>query len=211
MDPDCRLRQVKFRVQELVSKQHNYAGPNIDPSSRLIGLWSGMEKGGALNPLTTSWATEKSRAFSSPPEMLGWLLIRRNKSCKVDWRLQQKLPSLSSGFKFWFGVLSFYYFSNLLVCKNQENLDINGTPLQFSCLENPMDGGAWWAAVHGVTRSWTRLSDFTFVHWRRKWQPTPVVLPGESQGRVSLVGCCLGVAQSRTRLKRLSSSHPKED
>ena len=38
----------------------------------------------------------------------------------------------------------------------------NGTPLQYSCLENPMDGGAWWAAVHGVTRSWTRLSDFTF-------------------------------------------------
>ena len=31
----------------------------------------------------------------------------------------------------------------------------NGTPLQYSCLENPMDGGAWWAAVHGVTRSWT--------------------------------------------------------
>ena len=42
----------------------------------------------------------------------------------------------------------------------------NGTPLQYSCLENPMDGGAWWAAVHGVTRSWTRLSDFTlFFHF----------------------------------------------
>lgn len=54
MDPDCRLRQVKFRVQELVSKQHNYAGPNTDPRSRLIGLWSVMEKRGALNPLTTS-------------------------------------------------------------------------------------------------------------------------------------------------------------
>ena len=38
----------------------------------------------------------------------------------------------------------------------------NGTPLQYSCLENPMDGGAWWAAVHGVTKSRTRLSDFTF-------------------------------------------------
>ena len=38
----------------------------------------------------------------------------------------------------------------------------NGTPLQYSHLENPMDGGAWWAAVHGVTESWTRLSDFTF-------------------------------------------------
>ena len=39
----------------------------------------------------------------------------------------------------------------------------NGTPLQYSCLANPMDGGAWWAAVHGVTRSWTRLSDLTFT------------------------------------------------
>ena len=39
----------------------------------------------------------------------------------------------------------------------------NGTPLQYSCLENPMDGGAWWAAVHGVARSQIRLSDFTFT------------------------------------------------
>ena len=39
----------------------------------------------------------------------------------------------------------------------------NGTPLQSSCLENPMDGGAWWAAVHGVAKSRTRLSDFTFT------------------------------------------------
>ena len=38
-----------------------------------------------------------------------------------------------------------------------------GTPLQYSCLENPMDRGAWWAAVHGVARSWTRLSDFPFT------------------------------------------------
>ena len=39
----------------------------------------------------------------------------------------------------------------------------NGTPLQYSCLENPMDGGAWWATVHGVAKSRTRLSDFTFI------------------------------------------------
>ena len=41
----------------------------------------------------------------------------------------------------------------------------NGTPLQYSCLENPMDGGAWWAAVHGVTKSRERLSDFTFTFY----------------------------------------------
>ena len=39
----------------------------------------------------------------------------------------------------------------------------NGTPLQYSCLENPMDGGAWWAAVHGVAKSLTQLSDLTFT------------------------------------------------
>ena len=158
----------------------------------------------------------------------------------------------------------------------------NGNPLQCSCLENPRDGGAWWAAVYGVAQSRTRLkrlsssssstgpissnigdwdfslwiwediiqpitaflwvvylgvndwsldkrqwhptpvllpgkipwmdepgrlqsmrslrvrndwatslSLFTFLHWKRKWQLIPVFLPGESQGRGSLVGCCL--------------------
>ena len=39
----------------------------------------------------------------------------------------------------------------------------NDNPLQYSCLENSMDGGAWWSVVHGVTKSWTRLSNFTFA------------------------------------------------
>ena len=58
-----------------------------------------------------------------------------------------------------------------------------------------------------VGHDWaTSLSLFTFMHWRRKWQPTPVFLPGESQGWGSLVGCVYGVAQRWTRLKQLSSS-----
>ena len=135
----------------------------------------------------------------------------------------------------------------------------NGTSLQYSCLENPLDRGAWWAAVHGVAKGWTWLSDFTFTFhfhalekemathssvltWRipgtgepgglpsmgshrvghdwsdlatktvselfeytrqhryhltpfniytrrRQWHPTPVLLPGKSHGRRSLVGC----------------------
>ena len=40
----------------------------------------------------------------------------------------------------------------------------NGNPLQYSCLENPMDGGAWWATVHRVAKSWTRLSNITSLH-----------------------------------------------
>ena len=73
-----------------------------------------------------------------------------------------------------------------------------------------MDGGALWAAVHGVTKSWTRLSDFTFTfHFHaleKEMATTPVFLPGESQGRGAWWAAVYGVAQSRTRLKRLSSS-----
>ena len=58
-----------------------------------------------------------------------------------------------------------------------------------------------------VGQDWaTSLSLFTFTHWRRKWQPTPVFLPGESQGRGAWWAAVYGVAQSRTWLKRLSSS-----
>ena len=58
-----------------------------------------------------------------------------------------------------------------------------------------------------VGHDWaTSLSHFTFMHWRRKWQPTPVFLPGESQGQRSLVAAVYGVTQSRIWLKRLSSS-----
>ena len=51
----------------------------------------------------------------------------------------------------------------------------------------------------------TSLSLFTFMHWRRKWQPTPVFLPGESRGRGAWWAAVYGVARSRTRLKQLSS------
>ena len=77
----------------------------------------------------------------------------------------------------------------------------NGTPLQYSCLENPMDRGAWWAAVHGVARSQTRLSDFTFTFhfhtldkemathssvlaWRIPWMAEPGELPSMGSHRV---------------------------
>ena len=58
-----------------------------------------------------------------------------------------------------------------------------------------------------VGHDWATSFTFTFLHWRRKWQPTPVFLPGESQGWQSLVGFAIsGVAQGQTRLKRLGSS-----
>ena len=95
----------------------------------------------------------------------------------------------------------------------------NGNPLQYSCLANPMDGGAWWAAVHGVTRSWTQLSDFTFTfhfHALEKEMATHSSIfawriPGT--GAAWWTAVC-GIAQSRTRLKQLSSSSsikPRKD
>ena len=60
----------------------------------------------------------------------------------------------------------------------------NGTPLQYSCLENPMDGGAWLTAVHGVAKSRTRLSDFTFTfHFH--------ALGKEMETHSCLVSCCI--------------------
>ena len=71
----------------------------------------------------------------------------------------------------------------------------NGTPLQYSCLENPMDRGAWWAAVHGVAKSRTRLSDFTLTfqfHALEKEMAThSSVLAWRIPGVGSLVGCRL--------------------
>ena len=87
----------------------------------------------------------------------------------------------------------------------------NGTPLQYSCLENPMDGGAWWAAVHGVAKSRTQLSDFTFIfhfHALEKEMAThSSVLAWRIPGTGEPGGLpSLGSHKSRTRLKRLRSS-----
>ena len=89
----------------------------------------------------------------------------------------------------------------------------NGTPPQYSCPENPIDGGAWWAAVQGVTKSRTRLSDFTFTfnfHALEKEMAThSSVLAWRIPGMGILSprwAAVYGVTQSRTRLKRLNSS-----
>ena len=90
------------------------------------------------------------------------------------------------------------------------NREVNGTRLQYFCLEKPMDGGAWKATVHGVARVGhscaTSLSLFTFMHWRRKWQPTPMSCLENPRDGEAWWSAVYGVAQSWTRLKRLSSS-----
>ena len=89
----------------------------------------------------------------------------------------------------------------------------DGTPLQYSCLANPMDGGAWQAAVHGVAKSRTRLNDFPFTfhfHALEKEMAThSSVLAWRIPGMGEPGGLPSMGSQSRTRLKRLSSSSIK--
>ena len=91
----------------------------------------------------------------------------------------------------------------------------NGTPLQYSCLENPMDRGAWWATIHGAAKSQTQLSDFTFTfhfHALEKEMAThSSALAWRIPGVVSLVGCCLWAHTESDTLKRLSSSSSSRD
>ena len=102
--------------------------------------------------------------------------------------------------------------------QNKYVLELNwgagdGAPLQCSCLEDPMDGGAWWAAVHGVAKSRTRLSNFTFTfhfHALEKERAThSCSCLEDSRDRGAWWAAVYGVAQSWTRLKRLSSGRTK--
>ena len=82
----------------------------------------------------------------------------------------------------------------------------NDTPLQYSCLENPMDGGAWWAAVHGVAKSQTQLNDFTFTFslsciGEGNGNPLQCSWLEHPRGRRAWWADIYGVAQSRSRLK----------
>ena len=79
----------------------------------------------------------------------------------------------------------------------------DGIPLQYSCLKNPMDGGAWWAAVHGVAKSQARLSDFTFTFHFGEGNGNPLQCSclENPRDRGAWWASVYGVAQSRTRLK----------
>ena len=88
----------------------------------------------------------------------------------------------------------------------------NGTPLQYSCLENPMGKGAWWAAVHGVAKSRTWLSNWLDFHFslscigEGNGNPLQCPCPENPRDGGAWWAAICGVAQSRTWLKRLSSS-----
>ena len=88
---------------------------------------------------------------------------------------------------------------HLLMCiyieRDRYSGEGNGTPLQYSCLENPTEGGAWWAAVHGVAEGQTRLSNLTFTfhfqEFEKEMATHSSVLAWRIPGTGSLVGCRL--------------------
>ena len=80
----------------------------------------------------------------------------------------------------------------------------NGTPLQYSCLANPMDGGAWEAAVHGVARSRTRLSDFTFTFHLH-------ALEKEMATHSSVLACRIPRTEEPGRLSSVRSQRVRHD
>ena len=90
----------------------------------------------------------------------------------------------------------------------------NGTPLQYCCLENPMDRGAWWAAVHGVAKSQTRLSDFTWTFHFHALEKEMVTHSSVLAWRIPGMGEPGGLpsmGSHRVGLKWLSSSSNSND
>ena len=80
----------------------------------------------------------------------------------------------------------------------------NGTPLQYSCLENPMDGGAGKAAVHGIAEGWTRLSDFTFTFYFH-------ALEKEMATHSSTLAWKIPWTEERGRLQSMGSQRVRHD
>ena len=126
-----------------------------------------------------------------------------------DWTFRNQEPD--KAFHKWIYVCPL--FTNLVFSSLNFKDNCANDAIKYTCLMAPYSSTlAWkipWMEEPGrlqsmgsqrVGHNWvTSLSLFTFIHWRRKWQPTPVFLPGESQGRGSLVGCRLwGCAESDT-------------
>ena len=103
--------------------------------------------------------------------------------------------------------ISFFFFCGWVVSHSEKAMAPHSSTLALKIPWTEEPGRLRSMVSLRVGHDWaTSLSLFTFMHWRRKWQPTPVFLPGESQGREAWWAAVYGVAQSQTWLKRLSSS-----
>ena len=140
---------------------------------------------------------------------LSYFKSRKMKLWKCCTQYASKFGKLGSGHRTGKGQFSFQSQRKVIPKNAQTTAQLHSS--QYSCLANPMDGGTWYAAVHGVARSQTRLSDFTF--------PFSLSCIGEGNGNPLQCSCLENprdggawwaavsvVTQSRTRLKPLSSS-----
>ena len=149
-------------------EQENFTGNRPSPAK---GKWQEAHIVAAprqlWNPLSPTWGTKE----------VPWLLpvflsgdgvsnhcspLLLAKPSEIPLLVHKKWPIQSAECLFSTCFLPKNLFSFWTVCLLYLG-EGNGTPLQYSCLENPMDGGAWWATVHGVAKSRTLLSDFTFT------------------------------------------------
>ena len=105
------------------------------------------------------------------------------------------------------GISALFNIRTLLTLSQEKEMAPHSSTLAWKIPWTEEPGGLQSMGSLRVGQDWvTSLSLFAFMLWRRKWQPTPVFLPGESQWRGSLVGCHLWGRTELTRLKRLSSS-----
>ena len=107
--------------------------------------------------------------------------------CWVIWQLYSQFfkepPYHFLGLSWWFrGKASVHNAGDLgsISESGRSSGEGNGNPFQYSCLKNPMDREVWWAIVHGVTKSWIRLSDFTFIPF--SIVTVPIYIPTNSVG-----------------------------
>ena len=151
----------------------------------------------SLTKWTWAWVNSGSWWWTGRPRVLQFMGSQR---VRDDWATEMNWTEYSPT------VRCFFFFPQARLLFGEGN----GTSLQYSCLENPMDGGAWWAAVYGVAKSQTRLSGFTstfhFHALEKEMATHSSVLAWRIPGMGSLVAAIFGVTQSQTRLKQLSSS-----
>ena len=167
--PCLGFRIFWFRTDELSRKNLPFPVHLLAPwlqklESRCLDVLVPPFKTEQVSPLTRLWD------FSLPATPWGSLtMMLTPQSCVSFWYMSVavlKLTSCVTLSKFLnLSEPCFHYIPPLrsFVRSQWDNGEGNGTPLQYSCLENPMDQGAWWAAVHGVAKSRTQLSDFTLT------------------------------------------------
>ena len=181
------LAIVITRTRRLTLDKSSYLGPALQ---KIFICWNGRD----CLPLSCRERAEHLLCLHHTEQL--WLSMLRwhlnEEYFKVNFFLLQCFQTgnnyLNFFLPFWSWNLSFkYHLPRTLYGEG------NGNPLQYSCLENPMDGGAWQATVHGVAKSQTQLSDFTFAfhfHALEKEMAThSSVLAWRIPGTGCLVGC----------------------